>query len=86
MIPHKLSIRGVTVFKEVELDFDSIAGDVVAITGLNGAGKSTLLESLFAALYRTFPVARVGSTNTATAKTPRCGSSSPWGTANITPW
>jgi exonuclease SbcC len=55
MIPKKLKVRGVTVLKDVEVDFDKIPGDLIAVTGLNGQGKTSLIESVFASLYRTFP-------------------------------
>jgi DNA repair exonuclease SbcCD ATPase subunit len=55
LIPIKLNVRGVTVLKDVSIDFASIPGDIIAITGRNGQGKTSLMESVFASLYRFLP-------------------------------
>ncbi len=61
MIPLSLRVRGLTVFKDVSIDFKSIPGDLVAIAGPNGAGKSSLMESVFFSLYRFLPTRRESS-------------------------
>lgn len=55
MIPISLKVRGVTVLKNIEIDFSKITGDIVAITGANGQGKTSLMESIFLGMYRMFP-------------------------------
>ena len=55
MIPIELQVRGVTVLKDVHVDFKEIPGSLIAIVGKNGMGKTSLMESLFLGLYRSFP-------------------------------
>ncbi len=51
-----ITARGLGPFRdEVRLDFASLTGLLIAVTGANGAGKSTLLELLAGALYRECP-------------------------------
>lgn len=50
-----IKIRNLGTFREAEVDFSRITGQLVAVTGDNGAGKSTLLELLAAGLYRQCP-------------------------------
>jgi exonuclease SbcC len=42
-------------FRDIDIDFESLPGTLVAVHGENGAGKSVLLEMLAAALYRKAP-------------------------------
>lgn len=55
MIPMELKVRGVTVLKDVSVDFKAIPGNLIAISGKNGQGKTSLMESIFLSLYRIFP-------------------------------
>jgi len=55
MIPIHLKLRFIGPFKEVEVDFRKLPDSIIAVVGENGAGKSFFIESVFAALYRTFP-------------------------------
>jgi exonuclease SbcC len=55
MIPVELKVRGVTVLKDVCVDFKAIPGNLIAITGKNGQGKTSLMESIYLSLYRMFP-------------------------------
>lgn len=52
----RLRAKGLGPFRdEIDVDFKSISGTLVAITGGNGEGKSTLLELLAGSLYRQCP-------------------------------
>lgn len=52
----RLAGNGFGTFRSAfEVDFHSIAGELIAVCGPNGAGKSTLLELLGAAMYRECP-------------------------------
>ena len=51
-----IKVRGLGPYKgEVSIDFSTIDGQLIAVTGENGAGKSTLLELLAGALFRECP-------------------------------
>lgn len=52
----RLKAKGLGPFKdEIDVDFTSIDGKLVAVTGSNGAGKSSMLELLAGALFRQCP-------------------------------
>lgn len=51
----KLRARNLGPFRDVEIDFTAIEGQLIAITGANGEGKSTLLELFAGSLYRKCP-------------------------------
>jgi len=53
--PRKLRMKGVGRFTDVEIDFASIPGNIIAISGLTGQGKTMTIESIFAAHHRNFP-------------------------------
>lgn len=55
MRPRKLRMKGVGRFTDVEIDFSSIPGNIIAISGLTGQGKTMTIESIFAAHHRNFP-------------------------------
>jgi exonuclease SbcC len=55
MRPRRLRIKAIGPYRDVELDFTSVPGTLVAVTGLNGSGKTMLLECIMASIYRDFP-------------------------------
>jgi exonuclease SbcC len=53
---HRIRLRGIGPFTDVDLDLDALPGPLVAVTGENGAGKTSILQLGFAgALYRSTP-------------------------------
>lgn len=61
MIPISLRVRGLTVLKDVQVIFNDIPGDIIAITGKNGQGKTSLMEAVFMSLYRALPSRPAGT-------------------------
>lgn len=55
MQPLKITLKNIGPYNDATLSFKEVSGEVVAITGLNGGGKTFLVDSVYCALYRTFP-------------------------------
>ncbi len=71
MLPRRLKACNIGPYKDVEIDFSAIPGELIAVAGRNGEGKTMLLETLYAGMYRTFPSRPAGIYKYCTARDAR---------------